>query len=133
MQLFFCRRRSHGTYRFLAGFYGLADMPAEFQQTVDITLNGAPGACAFIDDIIICTKGTPADHMRDINRVLCRLDAANLALKLSKCQFMLTEVDWLGFHLTQFGLAPLKHKLDGLFNLQQPNFENLKTSPRLDG
>ncbi len=28
-----------GTYRFLTGFYGLADMPAEFQQTVDKTLN----------------------------------------------------------------------------------------------
>ncbi len=95
-------------------------MPAEFQQTVDKTLNGAQGACAFIDDIIICLKGTPADHMREVNRVLCRLEAANLALKLSKCQFMLSEVDWLGFCLTQTGIVPLRHKLDGLFNLQQP-------------
>ncbi len=58
--------------------------------------------------------------MRDINRVLCRLEAANLVLKLSKCQCMLPEVDWLGFHLTQTGIVPLKHKVDGLFNLQRP-------------
>ena len=30
-----------GTYRFLTGFYGLADMPAEFQKTMDRTLNHA--------------------------------------------------------------------------------------------
>ena len=28
-----------GTYRFLTGFYGLADMPAEFQKAMDRTLN----------------------------------------------------------------------------------------------
>ena len=30
-----------GTYRFLTGFYGLADMPAEFQKAMDRTLNQA--------------------------------------------------------------------------------------------
>ena len=30
-----------GTYRFLTGFYGLADMPAEFQKAMDCTLNQA--------------------------------------------------------------------------------------------
>ena len=33
---------------------------------------------------------------------------------------MLPEVDWLGFHLNQTGIVPLKDKLDGLFNLKQP-------------
>ena len=30
-----------GTYRFLTGFYGLADMPAEFQKAMDRTLNNS--------------------------------------------------------------------------------------------
>ena len=29
-----------GTYRFLTGFYGLTDMPAEFQKAIDCTLIG---------------------------------------------------------------------------------------------
>ncbi len=103
-----------GTYRFLTGFYGLSDMPAEFQQTIDKTFRDAQGACAFIYDIIVCTKGSAAEHMRDVNRVLHRLNAANLALKISKCDFLLSEVDWLGFRLSQTGIKPLKHKLDGL-------------------
>ena len=33
--------QSTGTYRFLTGFYGLGDMPAEFQKAMDRTLNHA--------------------------------------------------------------------------------------------
>ena len=29
-----------GTYRFTIGFYGLTDMPAEFQKAIDTTLKG---------------------------------------------------------------------------------------------
>ena len=29
-----------GTYRFKTGFYGLTDMPAEFQKAMDYTLIG---------------------------------------------------------------------------------------------
>ena len=29
-----------GTYRFKTGFYGLTDMPAEFQKAIDCTLAG---------------------------------------------------------------------------------------------
>ena len=41
-----------GTYRFLTGFYGLADMPAEFQKAMDRTLNHAKNAFCFLDDIL---------------------------------------------------------------------------------
>ena len=42
-----------GTYRFLTGFYGLADMPAEFQKAMDSTLNHAENTFCFLDDILI--------------------------------------------------------------------------------
>ena len=31
--------RATGTYQFQTGFYGLTDMPAEFQKALDLTLN----------------------------------------------------------------------------------------------
>ncbi len=116
----FLNRRGRRKGHLLIGFYGLADMPAEFQQTLDRTIDDAPGACAFIDDIIVCTKRSAAEHMRDVNRVLYRLTAANLALKISKCEFLLSAVDRLGFRLSQTGIKPLKRKLDGLYDLKQP-------------
>ena len=50
--------RLTGTYRFRTGFYGLTFMPAEFQRVMDSILNEFPQANAFIDDILVTTKGT---------------------------------------------------------------------------
>ena len=44
-----------GTYRFITSFYGLTDMPAEFQKARDITLKGLKNTYVFLDDIIIVT------------------------------------------------------------------------------
>ena len=46
-----------GTYRFITGFYGLTDMPAEFQKAIDTTLRGLKNTYSFLDDIIIVTGG----------------------------------------------------------------------------
>ena len=42
--------KATGTFRFLTGFYGLADMPAEFQKAMDRTLNHAKNTFCFLDD-----------------------------------------------------------------------------------
>ena len=46
-----------GTYRFLTGFYGLADIPADFQKAMDRTLNHSKNTFCFLDDILGGTKG----------------------------------------------------------------------------
>ena len=51
-----------GTYKFLTGFYGLADMPAEFQKAMDRTLNHAKNTFWFLDDILIVSKGEKIEH-----------------------------------------------------------------------
>ena len=38
-----------GTYRFKTGFYGLSDLPAEFQQAIDRASQGTTGTFAFLD------------------------------------------------------------------------------------
>ena len=65
-----------GTYQFATGFYRLTDMPAEFQQDIDQTLAGLSFDHTFIDDILICTKGTAAGHLTTVDRVVSRLDRA---------------------------------------------------------
>ena len=42
-----------GTYRFKTGFYGLTDMPAEFQKAINFTLAGLTNTFCFLDDILI--------------------------------------------------------------------------------
>ena len=45
-----------GTYRFISGFYGLTDMPAEFQKAMDYTLVGLCNIYCFLADIIVVSK-----------------------------------------------------------------------------
>ena len=76
-----------GTYRFLTGFYGLADMPAEFQKAMDRTLNHSKNTFCFLDDILIVSKGEAKDHEKLVRNVSQKLDNENFALKITKCEF----------------------------------------------
>ena len=76
-----------GTYRFRNGFYGLASMPAEFQKVIDNLLKEFTQANAFIDDILIASKGTRVERIAIVEKVLKKLDVSNVSLKLRKCEF----------------------------------------------
>ena len=74
------------TYRFKNGFFGLTSMPAEFQKVIDTLLKEFPEANAFIDDILVVSKGTKIEHNALVEKILKKLDLSNAALKLRKCQ-----------------------------------------------
>ena len=59
-----------GTYRFKTEFYGLTDMPAEFQKTMDYTLIGVQNNYCFLDEIIIVSTGTETDHLAYVTKCL---------------------------------------------------------------
>ena len=112
--------KATGTYRLLTGFYGLADMPAEFQKAMDRTINHAKNTFCFLDDILIVSKGSEIEHANLVEAVLKKLDAENLALKLSKCEFFKQEVNWLGHHLSEAGIRPKITKTEAVVNLNPP-------------
>ena len=61
---------STGTHKFKTGFYGLTDMPAEFQKAMDYTLVGLQNTYCFLDDIIIVSSGTKTDHLAYVKKRL---------------------------------------------------------------
>ena len=71
-----------GTYQFQTGFYGLTDMPAEFQKAVDLTLTNCTNTYAYLDDILVVTKGNKELHQQKLKAVLDILDKENLAISL---------------------------------------------------
>ena len=92
-----------GTYRFKTEFYGLTDMPKEFQKAMDNTLQGLSGVFCFLDDILIVSKGSIMDHNIFVDKVITRLDEKCFALKLSKCDFSLNQLSWLGYDIDSEG------------------------------
>ena len=78
-----------GTYRFKTGFYGLTDIPAEFQKAMDYTmLIGLENTFCFLDDILIVSKGSEEDHFKlvlDCLKKLVQIVQNLLAHMLRKC------------------------------------------------
>ena len=109
-----------GTYRFKTGFYGLTDMPTEFQKAMDCTLQGLEGVICYLDDILVVTKGRVEDHNVLVERVMSRLDEEGWALKLSKCEFSLNKLVWLGYEIDENGYAPKFSKIEAIKSLLPP-------------
>ena len=110
-----------GTYRFKTGFYGLTDMPAEFQKAMDYTLIGLKNTFCFLDDILIVSNGSEDDHLQLVLDCLKNLDADNLRINLPKCHFAKQKISWLRYNITQSGISPLESKTSSIMSLQPPN------------
>ena len=109
-----------GTYRFKTGFYGLTDMPTEFQKVMDCTLQGLEGVICYLDDILIVTKGDIREHNELFERVMQRLDAEGWALKLSKCEFSVNQLTWLGYDINENGYSPNFSEIEAIQSLKPP-------------
>ena len=112
--------KATGTYRFINGFYGLTDMPATFQKTIDKTLEGCKNYFAFLDDILIATKGRLKEHEETLDIILDRLNKEGLAISLQKCEFGKQQIEWLGFKITPHGVTQLITKTEALQKLDTP-------------
>ena len=109
-----------GTYRFKTGFYGLTDMPKEFQKAMDNTLQGLSGVFCFLDDILIVSKGSVEDHTILVDKVISRMDEEGFALKFSKCEFSLNQLSWLGYDIDSEGYRPKRSKIEAVLALEPP-------------
>ena len=79
-------------------------MPREIQKAMDNTLSNTPGVISCLDDILIVTKGSVSDHNLIVNNVFERLYEEDFALKLSKCEFSVKKISWLGFDIDHLRL-----------------------------
>ena len=111
-----------GKYQYKVLPYGLKNSGNEFQSMVNRLLKGHEShAMAYVDDILIFTKGSLKDHLMRVQDVLDRLKKHNLKLKLSKCQWAMKEITYLGFVVNQHGVAPCADKIKAIKTLQPPS------------
>ena len=108
------------TYRFKTGFYGLRDMPAEFQIAMDYTLVGLFNTYCFLDDIIVVSKGTKESHLKYVHKCLQKLDADNLRINLSKRHFAKHQINWLSLTFLQNGVKPIESKTAAIAEINAP-------------
>jgi hypothetical protein len=84
--------------------FGWKNAFAKFQRVMDRVLMGLGFAKCYIDDIIIFNL-TLGDHMHHWRKVFGRLKEHIFKLHPSKCQFLHTQVKYLGHMIYPCGLG----------------------------
>ena len=100
-----------GLLQFTIMPFGLRGAPATFQRLMDNVLRGTEEyAGVYLDDIVIHSE-TWAEHLRQVQDVLRRLQTAGLTIKLKKCSFGVSECTYWGTRSDVGEYAPPKVKL----------------------
>ena len=100
-----------GLYKCTQFSFGVASAPAVFQRAMDSILQGIPHVVCYINDILI-TETSEAEHRRNLEVELLRLQENGLRLQCNKCHFFQRSVDFLG-HVTAAGNAHLHEEGEG--------------------
>lgn len=99
-------RTRYGHFEYTVMPFGLTNAPATFQAYVNEALRGLlDDICvAYIDDILIYSNSLE-EHVYHVRLVLERLRQYGLYVKLSKCEFSVKMVEFLGFYVGVDGVS----------------------------
>ena len=114
-------RTRYGHFEFKVLPFGLCNAPATFTRMMNRIFGDLYDTCiiAYVDDILIYSK-TEEDHLRHLDLVFQRLQENKLFLKLSKCAFGKSSVDFCGTTVSSQGVHIDNSKLEALFATPAP-------------
>ena len=111
----------HGHYEWLVMPMGLTNAPAVFmalmenifREELDTYVN------CFLDDVMIFSK-TLEEHRIHVNNVFKKLEEKKLYVKKSKCEFVKTEVEFLGHVVGRDGVKMVEDKVKAIREWKTP-------------
>ena len=114
-------RTRYGSYEYLVLPMGLCNAPGTFMQLMNDTFRDMLDrtVLVFLDDILIFSR-TREEHLQHLEAVLARLRDHKLYAKLSKCEFMREEVEFLGHRIGANGLAVSPDKVSAVRDWPTP-------------
>ena len=93
-------------------------MLIEFQKSMERTLLCLKNTLCFLDDILIVSVSSLEERDRLVEEAFKRLLEENFSLKLSKCEFCVHEIEWLGYKTSNKGVTPINSKIEDITNLK---------------
>ena len=116
----------YGLYEYLVMSFGLTNAPAYFMYLMNSVFMPELDkfVVVFIDDILIYSKNEE-EHAHHLRIVLQRLREHQLYAKLSKCDFWLKEVPFLGHVISAEGISVDPSKVQDVLDWK-PQLQSLK-------
>lgn len=114
-------RCQFGHFEYTVMPFGLCNAPAVFQaMMIDIFRDIIDRyVVIYLDDIMVFSPDFQA-HVQHVREVLSRLQSHQLYVKLSKCQFHVPSVEFLGFVVSSNGFSMSNDKVASIQSWKQP-------------
>ena len=109
-----------GKYEYLRLPMGLCNAPDIFQERMAELMQDFEFVRTYIDDLLILSNGSYADHLQKVEQVLARLQEAGLKINIQKSAFCRQECEYLGYWITRNGIKPLSKKVEAINNIAIP-------------
>jgi len=131
-------RTKFGLYEYSVMPFGLCNAPATFQREINRILRPLLGielviktevhidedegmvVVAYIDDILIATKGSRQKHHRQVSKVFQLLMDNHMCIEIDKCIFDATGTPFLGFIVSGSGLRMDPEKARAIVDWPRP-------------
>lgn len=112
---------SQGHFEFIRMPFGLKNAPVTFVRLIRQVFGDLLGTVlqAYMDDIVVCSK-TLKEHLEKLEIVLSRLREFNLKVKLEKCEFFQSQLQYLGFLVSKDGLGVIPAKAEAISQFPTP-------------
>lgn len=108
-----------GLFEYLRMPFGLKNAAQAFQRLMDMVCLGLNFAFVYLDDILIASRST-AEHREHLRELFGRLESHGLVINLSKCQFVVPDIEFLGHHINNQGARPRPDKVKAINDFAQP-------------
>lgn len=114
-------RTPKGLFRFKVVPFGLKNAPFTMSRLMNkaVGFDLEPYVFIYLDDIVIATESL-GEHFRLLKEVAKRLEKAGLTISIQKSRFCRRQVMYLGYLLTENGLAIDSTKLEPILNYPRP-------------
>ena len=110
-----------GKYAYQRLPMGLCNSPDILQENMSDLMQDLEHVRAYIDALLVFTKGTFEDHLNKVDEALHRLHEAGLKVNATKSRFGQHELEYLGYWVTREGIQPVPKKVDSIQALAPPN------------
>jgi cleavage and polyadenylation specificity factor subunit 1 len=108
-----------GLFEFLRMAFGLCNAGKTFQRRMDRILSGLDFVFAYLDNVIVASR-SETEHLHHLHLLFQRLQDAGLVINREKCVFGAAAVEFLGYHVSAAGTAPIASNVVAIQRHPQP-------------
>ena len=109
-----------GKYQYMKIPMGLKISADIFQRKMSKLFEDLLYILAYIDDLLIVTKGSYKDHLEKLKETFNLLRMKGVQVNAKESFFVTQEVEYLGYIINQNGIKPQPKKVQAILRMQVP-------------